>query len=337
MAQKRPWISVGVIAVCCGVLSLSVVARESSSHSEAGANSQNHVAGHHRAVHPGSSAVPMLDALATNGIAVTTPLLPTRKGIESERRRKTRETYPFSQAAPASKELSTSSIASNLIRHRRMDPKMRNIPVSLPFMPPRSRRFGGIEIPTEKRQITIEQMLEKGDYFVPNRGKKTPTTGELIKKGKFDELLGSAADEYFFPNRGKKQYLLTYDISSNVSPLLSRSPASFERKLASFAMPGGVQQLQHPVESRLRRNLLENLANEHKDTFFSSRGKRIRSLAEELMFAPTKTLPDEVGQEEVTQDALSDERTQEFSGEPNERGALLWNEDVLLPLDRPVS
>uniref|UniRef100_A0A182QNG9 Uncharacterized protein n=1 Tax=Anopheles farauti TaxID=69004 RepID=A0A182QNG9_9DIPT len=335
MAQKRPRISVGVMAVCCGVLSLTVVARDSSSHSEAGANSRKYAAVHHRSVHPGSSVMPLADASATDDTAVTTPYPPTPKGIESERRRMIRETFSYS--APASAESSTSSKAFNRIRSRRMDQKMRNIPSPLVFMPSRGRRFGDIEAPIEKRQITIEQMLEKGDYFVPNRGKKTPTTGDLIKKGKFDELLSGTADEYFFPNRGKKQYLLSYDSGSNVRPLLNRGPLPFERKFAVHAMPGSVQQLQHPVESRLRRNLLENLANEHKDTFFSSRGKRLRPLMEELIFVPGTALPDDTRQEHIAQDALSNEQTEEFSGESNELDALLWNENVLLPMDRPVS
>uniref|UniRef100_A0A182M2B4 Uncharacterized protein n=1 Tax=Anopheles culicifacies TaxID=139723 RepID=A0A182M2B4_9DIPT len=328
MAQKRPRISVGVMAVCCGVLSLSVVARESASHSEAGASSRKYVAVHHHPVqHPGTFSSPV-DAPDTLGMAgMTTPLTPDPKSIDSERVRKTRETYTR-PAATSDESISTSPKASQ-IRRRRMEPKIRNLPSPLVFMPARGRRFGSFEIPTEKRQITIEQMLEKGDYFVPNRGKKAPTTGELIKKGKFDVLLGSSPEEYFFPNRGKKQYWLTYDSTNHPT-------TPYDGKLTSFPLPSA-QQLQQPLASRLRRNLLENLANEHKDTFFSSRGKRLLPLAEELMLLPGNALTEEQQQGETPPEGLSGEMMAEFSGQPNNLDALLWNQDVLLSLDQPVS
>uniref|UniRef100_A0A182WK61 Uncharacterized protein n=1 Tax=Anopheles minimus TaxID=112268 RepID=A0A182WK61_9DIPT len=330
MAQKRPRISVGVMAVCCGVLSLSVVARESAaSHSnDAGASSRKYVAVHHHPVHPGTFSPPV-DAPDTLGMAaMTTPLTPNPQTIDNERVRKTRETYQSSRPASSSDESLSTSTTATQIRRRRMEPKIRNLPSPLVFMPARGRRFGSFEIPTEKRQITIEQMLEKGDYFVPNRGKKAPTTGELIKKGKFDVLLGSSPDEYFFPNRGKKQYWLTYDTAN-------RAATPFDGKLNSFPLPS-VQQLQQPLASRLRRNLLENLANEHKDTFFSSRGKRILPLAEELMLLPGNALAEEQ-QGETPQEGLSGEMMPEFSSQPNDLDALLWNQNMLLSLDQPVS
>ncbi|XP_035911505.1 uncharacterized protein LOC118511931 [Anopheles stephensi] len=328
MAQKRPRISVGVMAVCCGVLSLSVVARESASHNEPGASSRKYVAVHHHPVHPGTFASPV-DAPDRLGMAaVTTPLTPDPKAtIESERHRKTRETNKFPRPASTSDESLGASPTANQIRRRRMEPNIRGLPSPLVFMPARGRRFGGFEIPAEKRQLTIEQMLEKGDYFVPNRGKKSPTTGELIKKGKFDVLLGGSPDEYFFPNRGKKQYWLTYDSGGNVRPMVARGAGTVPSSAA-----------QQPIASRLRRNLLENLANEHKDTFFSSRGKRLLPLGEELMLVPTSALDDELAGESA-QDAggMSDDRTQQFSGQPNDLDALLWNEDMLLALDQPIS
>ncbi|XP_050075072.1 uncharacterized protein LOC126562568 [Anopheles maculipalpis] len=334
MAQKRPRISVGVMAVCCGVLSLSVVARESASHNEPGVSSRKYVAVHHHSVQPGTFASPV-DAPDTLGMAVTTPLTPDPKAtIENERHRKTRETNKLPRPATTSDESFSTSPTANQIRRRRMEPKIRGLPSPLVFMPARGRRFGGFEIPAEKRQITIEQMLEKGDYFVPNRGKKAPTTGELIKKGKFDVLLGGAPDEYFFPNRGKKQYWLSYDrTGGNVRPLVARGAATFDGQLKSFTAP---QQLQKPIANRLRRNLLENLANEHKDTFFSSRGKRFLPFEEELMLVPSNAL-DEQLQSDSAQEGLSDERTQEFSGQSNDLDALLWDEDMLLSLEQPVS
>uniref|UniRef100_A0A182SRN0 Uncharacterized protein n=1 Tax=Anopheles maculatus TaxID=74869 RepID=A0A182SRN0_9DIPT len=334
MAQKRPRISVGVMAVCCGVLSLSVVARESASHNEPGASTRKYVAVHHHPVHQGTFASPV-DAPDTLGMAVTTPLTPDPKTtIENERHRQTRETYKFPRPAATSDESISTSPTNSQIRRRRMEPKIRGLSSPLVFMPARGRRFGGFEIPAEKRQITIEQMLEKGDYFVPNRGKKAPTTGELIKKGKFDVLLGGSPDEYFFPNRGKKQYWLAYDSGGNVRPMVARGPVSFDGQLNSFTAPSNAQQ--QPIASRLRRNLLENLANEHKDTFFSSRGKRILPLGEELMLVPAKALDEELQGDNV-QEGLSDERTQEFSAQPNDLDALLWNEDMLLSLDQPIS
>ncbi|XP_052895126.1 uncharacterized protein LOC128302357 [Anopheles moucheti] len=338
MAPKRPRISVGVMAVCCGVLSLSVVARESASHSETGAGSRKYVAVHHHPVHPGTFASPVDAPDTLHGLAgMTTPLTPEPNAIENERHRKTRETIPLTRPTSTSDEShSTSTKATTQIRRRRMEPKIRSLPSPLVFMPARGRRFGGFEIPTEKRQITIEQMLEKGDYFVPNRGKKAPTpTGELIKKGTFDVLLGGSPDEYFFPNRGKKQYWLTYDFPNGRSVVPARAGSPFDGKLSSYTIPN-VQQLQQPLASRLRRNLLENLANEHKDTFFSSRGKRLLPLTEELMIGPGNTLAGEQ-QGETMQEALSGEMMPEFSGQPNDLDALLWNQDLLLSLEQPVS
>ncbi|XP_049294524.1 uncharacterized protein LOC125769746 [Anopheles funestus] len=337
MAQKRPRISVGVMAVCCGVLSLSVVARESASHSDAGASARKYVAVHHHPVHPGTFSSPV-DAPDTLGMAgTTTPLTPDPKAIENERHRQTRDTIQIIRPTSTNEESISTGTTAKQIRLRRMEPNIRNLPSPLVFMPARGRRFGGFEIPTEKRQITIEQMLEKGDYFVPNRGKKAPTpTGELIKKGKFDVLLGGTPDEYFFPNRGKKQYWLTYDSSvSNGRPMAARAVTPFDGKQNSYTL-SNVQQLQQPLASRLRRNLLENLANEHKDTFFSSRGKRLLPLTEELMLVPGNTLTDEQPGE-LGPEGLSGEMMPEFSSQPNDLDALLWNQDLLLSLDQPVS
>ncbi|XP_053666879.1 uncharacterized protein LOC128715983 [Anopheles marshallii] len=328
MAPKRPRISVGVMAVCCGVLSLSVVARESATHSETGAGSRKYVA-----VHPGTFSSPV-DAPDTLGLAgMTTPLTPAPKAIANERHRNTRETIQLTRPASTSDTTHSTSTKATQIRRRRMEPKIRSLPSPLVFMPARGRRFGGFEIPAEKRQITIEQMLEKGDYFVPNRGKKAPTpTGEAIKKGTFDVLLGGSPDEYFFPNRGKKQYWLTYDSSPGRS-VPARAVTPFDGQLNTVP---NLQQLQQPLASRWRRNLLENLANEHKDTFFSSRGKRLLPLTEDLLIGPGNTLAEEQ-QADATPDGLSDEMMPEFSSQPNELDALLWNPDLLLSLEQPIS
>nr|XP_040220962.1 uncharacterized protein LOC120948562 [Anopheles coluzzii] len=335
MALKRPRISVGVMAVCCGVLSLSVVARESASPNEAETGGRKYVAVHHQPVHPGSFSSPA----AMEWMPVTTPLTPAPKPIDEERHRKTREALQFSRPALPSDGSITTSPTPSQIRRRRMEPKIRGLPSPLVFMPARGRRFGSFEIPAEKRQITIEQMLEKGDYFVPNRGKKAPTNGELIKKGKFDVLLGGSPDEYFFPNRGKKQYLLAYDAGSNIRPLVSNTARGdtvpLDDKVSNFAVPS-LQHLHQPLVNRLRRNLLENLANEHKDTFFSSRGKRIVPMAQELMFLPPKALSDDQ-QDDAVPEGLTDARAQDFTGQANDLDALFWNEDLLLPLEQAGS
>uniref|UniRef100_A0A182PQ79 Uncharacterized protein n=1 Tax=Anopheles epiroticus TaxID=199890 RepID=A0A182PQ79_9DIPT len=333
MAQKRPRISVGVLAVCCGVLSLSVVAREAASHSEAGASSRKYTAAvHHQPVHPGSFSAPVESVPDATGTTVyTAPFTPAPpKANDDERHRKTRETISLPRPALPSDEhfpTGTTTVASQ-IRRRRMEPKIRDLPEPLLFMPARGRRFRSYELPTEKRQITIEQMLEKGDYFVPNRGKKAPNNGELIKKGKFDVLLGGTSDEYFFPNRGKKQYLLAYDRKGATLPL--------EDTLTHYAVPS-LQQLPRPLMNRWRRNLLENLANEHKDTFFSSRGKRVVPMAEEVMLVPSRSLTDDQDDETV-QEGLAEGKVQDFVGPTsNDRDALFWNEDLLLPLDQAAS
>uniref|UniRef100_A0A182IVC4 Uncharacterized protein n=1 Tax=Anopheles atroparvus TaxID=41427 RepID=A0A182IVC4_ANOAO len=326
MAQKRPRFSVGVMAMCCGFLSLVVMAREATSAPSTadapGDPSRKYATVHQQQMHPGAST------------PVTTPLSPAPSQIvESKRHRKTRETFPPSRPTTTGEEYGTGpGSPERAPRHRRMEPKMGSLSSRLVFVPSRGRRYGGFGVPTEKRQLTIEQMLEKGDYFVPNRGKKAPTASSselMIKKGKFDVLLGGpgSPDEYFFPNRGKKEYFLAYDPIGSVRQSGGRDAfSSFEGKLAGAG------------ENRLRRNLLENLANDHKDTFFSSRGKRIRPTTDSMVLWPGETLPPVEGRELLPNDGGTE--SVDFSGQqPDiEAAALLWNDAIpLYSVERPSS
>ncbi|XP_035784279.1 uncharacterized protein LOC118462578 [Anopheles albimanus] len=264
MNQKRPrTYPVGVMAIVCLFLALSVVASREPAHPGS--------------VVIGGSAGP-LEAMTTS-MPVQGAASSRHQTGGNNRHRQTRETLPLPKppAGGNGEEYVGSSIdRATAERRRRMDPqsRLRNHLALGPlvFVPARGRRYGG----TDKRQITIEQMLEKGDYFVPNRGKKASSSSggagdeAALKKTKFDVLLGT--DEYFFPNRGKKEYVLRY-ASGRFRPL--RRTASTENGATAMGGIGGTTIGSHPLESRLRRNLLENLVNEHKDTFFSSRGKRI--------------------------------------------------------------
>ncbi|XP_050095545.1 uncharacterized protein LOC126577727 [Anopheles aquasalis] len=271
MAQPRTF-PVGVMAIVCLFLALSVVASRES--------------GHSGSVAIGGSAVPLETMTTSTPVHVAASSRQQTGG--NNRHRQTRETVPLPKppAGGTGEQYVGSSIdrAATTVRRRRMDPQSRlhnQLALGpLVFMPARGRRYGG----TDKRQITIEQMLEKGDYFVPNRGKKAASSSGggggggggggdevALKKNKFDVLLGT--DEYFFPNRGKKEYLLRYG-SGRFRPL--RRTTSSDNGAQAMGRIGGTTTIgSHPLESRLRRNLLENLVNEHKDTFFSSRGKRL--------------------------------------------------------------
>ncbi|XP_049544559.1 uncharacterized protein LOC125956574 [Anopheles darlingi] len=320
MNQTRSRFPVGVMAIVCLFLALSVVAHESE---------------HPGSVVIGDSSVP-LETMTTS-----TPVhaaASSRQTGGNNRHRQTRETLPLPKppAGGIGEEYVGSSIdRAATVRRRRMEPqsRLRNHLALGPlvFMPARGRRFGG----ADKRQITIEQMLEKGDYFVPNRGKKATSSGgggddaAALKKTKFDVLLGT--DEYFFPNRGKKEYLLRYS-NGRFRPL-RRTPLS-ENGSPVMGGIGGAPIGSHPLENRLRRNLLENLANEHKDTFFSSRGKRIPeaygsgdndSLVkfEQLAAMDDCETSDECG---MASQLLEQN---EPNGEPD---ALLVDDDILLPI-----
>ncbi|KFB42691.1 AGAP005277-PA-like protein [Anopheles sinensis] len=320
MAPSRPRFSVGVMAMCCGFLSLTVVARE------ANPGLSSSLSPVQQQMHPGASA--LVGGDSPTRATTPLPLGTSSASGDSKRHRKTRETFPLSRPTNHGEDVETRpETTEHATRHRRMEPKMDSLPSRLVFMPSRGRRYGGFSIPTEKRQLTIEQMLEKGDYFVPNRGKKSPTAGSsggnelMIKKGKFDVLLGSGApDEYFFPNRGKKEYFVAYEpLAASVSG-------------GKFASAGFAGEVRHPSESRLRRNLLENLANEHKDTFFSSRGKRFLPAPDGLMLWPGEALPVE-GREVLPDDGTA--AGEDFSDQP---GDMLWNDAMpLFPLDRTSS
>nr|XP_019545186.2 uncharacterized protein LOC109415713 [Aedes albopictus] len=127
----------------------------------------------------------------------------------------------------------------------------------------------------EKRELSIKQMLEGSDYFVPNRGKKRVGNG-IAKKIKFDDILGS--DEPFIPNRGKKELFDLFPAIAGGRSLNEFQPF-FSKKnvlnaiqnVGSKDAPDSGGELFYPT--RGKKNVLENLA-QSQDTFFSSRGKR---------------------------------------------------------------
>lgn len=132
----------------------------------------------------------------------------------------------------------------------------------------------------EKRELSIKQMLEGNDYFVPNRGKKRLGNG-ISKKIKFDDILGS--DELFIPNRGKKE-LIDFTSPSfgsgsfSASRMLNGLQPLFSKKNVLNAIQNvGSKEVENDEElfypTRGKKNILENLA-QSQDTFFSSRGKR---------------------------------------------------------------
>lgn len=118
-------------------------------------------------------------------------------------------------------------------------------------------------------------MLEGGDYFVPNRGKKATGVG-ISKKVKFDDILGS--DELFIPNRGKKE--LFELLGGGGRAINELQPYYYNKKnvLTAIQNVGGkndgtAEELFYPTRGK-KANVLDNLA-QNADTFFSSRGKRI--------------------------------------------------------------
>ncbi|XP_055612738.1 uncharacterized protein LOC129759346 [Uranotaenia lowii] len=155
------------------------------------------------------------------------------------------------------------------------------------FIPQRGRKSGPLSSDAAspalaKRELSIKQMLEGGDYFVPNRGKKRFSNG-ISKKVKFDEILGS--DELFIPNRGKKELLdLLVPSSSQFSGRLIndfRQPlivgSNSKKNILNAIQTGGHKDISTGEElfypTRGKKNILDNLA-QSQETFFSSRGKR---------------------------------------------------------------
>ncbi|KAL1400679.1 hypothetical protein pipiens_007237 [Culex pipiens pipiens] len=146
---------------------------------------------------------------------------------------------------------------------------------SFSFIPQRGRKSDPLLSTLAKRELSIKQMLEGGDYFVPNRGKKATGVG-ISKKVKFDDILGS--DELFIPNRGKKE--LFELLGGGGRAINELQPYYYNKKnvLTAIQNVGGkndgtAEELFYPTRGK-KANVLDNLA-QNADTFFSSRGKRI--------------------------------------------------------------
>lgn len=126
----------------------------------------------------------------------------------------------------------------------------------------------------EKRELSIQQMLQGSDYFVPNRGKKRLSSG-ISKKIKFDDILGS--DELFIPNRGKKELFDLFPAMTRGRMLNDFQPYLSKKNVLNTIQNVGSKESDSGGElfypTRGKKNILENLA-QSQDTFFSSRGKR---------------------------------------------------------------
>ncbi|XP_055525017.1 uncharacterized protein LOC129718344 [Wyeomyia smithii] len=140
----------------------------------------------------------------------------------------------------------------------------------LSLIPQRDRK-------AEKRELSIQQMLEGGDYFVPNRGRKRSGNG-ISKKIKFDDILGP---DDFIPNRGKKEF---FKLISSPVPVSGQSinelQSFFTKKnvLSTIknvsSKEGEGEELFFPTRGKKGSgSILDNLAR-GQDTFFSSRGRR---------------------------------------------------------------
>ncbi|XP_055618271.1 uncharacterized protein LOC129763333 [Toxorhynchites rutilus septentrionalis] len=145
------------------------------------------------------------------------------------------------------------------------------------FIPQRGRKSDSAAL-LRKRELSIKQMLDGGDYFFPNRGKKWVGNG-ITKKVKFDDILGS--DELFIPNRGKKELLDLYPPPPtllNGRRLLNDLQPFFSKKnvLGAIQKVGSKDQNEGDelfFPTRGKKNILDSLA-QNQDVFFSSRGKR---------------------------------------------------------------
>ncbi|XP_062540194.1 uncharacterized protein LOC134208142 [Armigeres subalbatus] len=145
------------------------------------------------------------------------------------------------------------------------------------FIPQRGRKSdptSNTATALKKRELSIRQMLDGRDYFVPNRGKKRVGNG-ISKKIKFDDILNS--DELFIPNRGKKELLDLFPavgsgkIVNEFQPVFSKKNVMNAIQNIGSADVDSGEELFYPT--RGKKNILENLA-QNQDTFFSSRGRR---------------------------------------------------------------
>lgn len=166
------------------------------------------------------------------------------------------------------------------------------------------------------KRNNINSLLRSGDYFVPNRGKKDKV-GNLFDEG-----------NVFFPNRGKRDH---YERSKRETKMTS---AKNTEDIPSKGMKMGKQKV---YENRSRRDLLENLAKENADTFFSSRGRRVPSAS--VYVSTNSIIFMTASQTLLPFQLLDDDKLRQNNHETNAKSAgnaNSWNYDDLIDLIKIV-